>query len=351
MATLNWLATADRLSPAALTVRAQTLSPNDNGQLLWDIFFPRQDVDSVDLNDVTTIDERPVADRREWNGRGRYVPLQVPTTRKVSIIPVEAYDKIEEREMQKLAENTRNNEQVIRDIIGASLPQRADRLALADYRRMEVDAFTAWTAGTITQRNPQDASKTYTATFGFASARIATAGTAWNDSGVNAYDEFLEWYENGLDYVGPGAGAMLRLATYKEILADAPDLPNQVKMTRAELENRISSDLGQPFRFYVNEQSLDVFTDGGTAVTRTKVFPAQKVAYIPQGQAVGRMCFAPVVRAMEMSTIVPDGSIDVRGVTVFHELGNGGRELTIEAQVNALPVPDEQKVWVIDAGV
>jgi hypothetical protein len=35
-----------------------------------------KNVDSVDLDDVTTLDYRPASDRREWNQRGRLIPVK-----------------------------------------------------------------------------------------------------------------------------------------------------------------------------------------------------------------------------------------------------------------------------------
>jgi hypothetical protein len=351
MADFSWLAKMDDLSPAGLTVRAQSLSPNDMGRLRWDIFFPRVDVDSVNLQDIVTIDERPVADRREWNGPGRYIPLLTPDQRKMSIIPVEAYDKIGEYEMQRINEGAFGNQVIFQQVVGTRLPNRVDRLVMANYRRLEVDAFKAWATGTIVQRNPQDASKTVTASFGFSNTRLQTAGTAWNDAGLNAYDTFLAWLRDGIDAVGPIAGVVLRQATRAAILADAPNLANAVKMTRAQLEERIQDDLGSPFAFYEFEDSLDVYNDGGTAVTRTKVWPTQKVAIVPAGTTVGVTAFAPVIRAMDIARQVPNAGVDLRGQTVFYDAQNAGKELEIQAQVNAMPVPDENKIFVIDAGV
>jgi hypothetical protein len=37
-----WTESIDEVSPAALTVLAQAVSPNDNGRLKWDMFFPRK---------------------------------------------------------------------------------------------------------------------------------------------------------------------------------------------------------------------------------------------------------------------------------------------------------------------
>lgn len=351
MADFSWMAQVAKLSPAALTVQAQTLSPNDNGNLVWDIFFPRINVDSVNLENIDTIDDRPAADRREWNARGRLIPVLTPAQRKMRMVPIEAYDKIDELEMQHLMEGTFGaNQAIIESVIGVRLPARTDRLAMADYRRLELDAMSAWATGTIVQRNPQNAAQTFTAAFGFDAARLATASPTWV-AAANAYDAFLAWYEDGIEACGPGEGAVLRLATYKEILADSPDLPMGVKMTRSQLEDRIQQDTGSPFKFFVIEKSIDVFNDGGTAATRTKIWPAEQVAFIPAGKAVGATAFAPVVRAMELSAQVPEAGIDVRGTTVYHDADNGGRELTIECQLNAMPVPQESKVFVIDAGV
>lgn len=347
----QWFQDLDELTPAALTVRAQTVSPTDQGRLYWSGFMPRRDVESVDLQDVTTLDDRPTADRREWNQRGRHVPPRVPARRLVSIVPIESYDKIGEYEMQRLAERFNGNESLMAGVIGVSIPDRVERLALADYRRLEHDVFKAWLTGTIVQRNPQNAAETQTVSFGFSNTRITTAGTAWNNGAVNAYNEFIAWLEDAIDAVGNLAGAAMRLATLQTIQADAPDLLGGVSMTRAQLADRISDDLGMPFQFFLIEDTTDVYDDGGIATTSTKVFAAQKVAAIPADGRIGYSAFAPVTRAMELARAIPTAGIDTRGVTVYYDEAATGRELTIEAQLNALPVPDEQKIFVIDAGV
>lgn len=353
MANSTWQALEALLDPVLLTVQAQALPPNDTGEepLIWDIFAPRQDVDSVDLASVTAIDYRPAADRREWNARGRTIPTPTPARRNVSIVPIESNFKVDEQEMQRLSERAGGNAQTVRDLVGVSLPKRIDALVRADYRRLELDFIKAWTTGTIVQRNPENAAQTYTASFGFSGSRYVTAGTAWNDAGVNAYDLLLAAHAAAELLVGPVEGFLMRQATYNVVLADAPNLPNSVRMTRAALNQRISDDLGKPFEIMIDERSMDIFDDGGTAYTRTKVWPAQKVAAIPAGKKIGTTAFAPVVRAMELAQRAPEAGIDVNGVTVYHEISGNGRHLTVEAQLNALTVPDEGKVYVIDAGV
>jgi hypothetical protein len=202
-----WTETVDELSPAALTVRAQAISPNDSGKLKWDVFFPRQNVDSVDLNDVTTLDYRPASDRREWNQRGRLIPVKTPTVRAVSIVPIEGNYHWGEYELQKLNERAIGNAALIAQIMQSTVPARVDAIAMANYRRLELDAFEAWALGTLTQRNPQNASETYAASFGFDAGRYQTAGTAWNDNTLNAYDELLDWLDDGINAVGALKGS------------------------------------------------------------------------------------------------------------------------------------------------
>jgi hypothetical protein len=344
------MALQQELSPVALTVRAQAVSPDDRGNLSYTDFFPNRDVPSVDLKDITSLDRRAAADRREWNAPGRYIPMLTPQQREISMVPIEAYDKIEEKEMQKLMEGAFGNAAIIQQVVGADIPSRVEELARTIYRRLELDSMTAWANGYIRQYNPQRGDY-YEASFGFSNTRLTTAITAWDDPGVNAYDEFLAWYHDANDLIGGAEGVLLRRATLLAILEDAPLLPNGVKMTISQLPDRVQQDLGAAFSFVVNENQLDVFNDGGTAVTRTKVWPAQKVAAIPTGRTVGVTANAPVRRAMDLANTESAAGINIRGVSVYYFESNDAKELTIQAQKNAMPVPDEQKISVIDAGV
>jgi hypothetical protein len=350
MSSFAWTQTIEELSPAALTVRAQTISPNDNGRLFWDAFFPRQNVESVDLDDVTTLDYRPASDRREWNQRGRHIPVKTPNLRKVSIVPIEGNYMWGEYELQKLNERALGNAGIIANIMQSSVPGTIDRIAQANYRRLEVDTFNAWALGTLVQRNPQNAAETFTASFGFDAGRYQTAGTAWNDPSLNAYDELLDWLDDAINAVGPIQGVVSRRNFIKEVLADAPDLAGGAQMTMAQLEDRVSQDLGTAFRFYQMESTVEVFTDGGTASSATKVWTAEKIAAVPAGGVVGYAAFAPVVRAMDIARQLPQARVDTNGQTVFYEEHGNGRELSVEVQMNAAPIPDEGKMFIMDVG-
>jgi hypothetical protein len=350
MSTFGWISKIENLTPAALTVLAQTRSPNDNGRLVWDAFMPRANTDSIRLEDVTTLDFRPASGRRAWNQRGRRMPLRTPDGRKLEIEPIEFNFRVDEKEMQLLMERFLGNAQLIQQVIGTSIPDRVEALADANYRQLELDVLESWATGKVTVKDPETG-ETYEVDFGFAAARLETAGTAWDDAGVNAYDEFIAWAEDAITKVGPIKGAALRLATRKAILADAPALAGGVKMSVANLEDRISQDLNVPFSFYLMEDTVDIPTDGGVTYARGNKWPVGAVAAVPSDGRIGKTAFAPIGRAMSIDREVPEARVDIRGNAVFHFEENGGRELDVECQLNAFPIPDENRIAVIDSGI
>lgn len=345
MAMRSLIPLVEELSPGALTVVAQTISPNDSGRLRWSTFFPRQNVDSIDLREVTTIDFRPVSDRREWNSRGRLIPDITPPIRELSITPVESYYKWDELEMQKLNERSLANSEIVNQIIGRSIPGKVAQLTEANYRRVEVDAFKAWATGTNVAMNPQTGS-THTVSYGFPADRLTTAGTAWDNAGVNAYDLLITFLEDAADKIGPVIGVVLRTALHRVIHADAPNGPLGTIIPRGRLAEAVSNDLGIPFNFFLLDDTLDVFNDGGIAYTSTNVWPAGYIAAVPSGGVVGRTAFAPVVRAMELVRSLPGAGIDQRGQTVYYDEAVLGRDLTVEVQCNPFTIPSEQKLRV-----
>jgi hypothetical protein len=345
MTTRSLIPLVEELSPASLTVVAQTISNLNTGRLRWPLFFPRKPVDSIDLKEVTTIDFRPVSDRREWNSRGRLISDITPPLRELSMIPVEGYYKWDEYEMQKLAERADANSEVINQILGRSIPGKVAQIVEANNRRIEVDAFMAWATGTNVAKNPQTGT-THSVSFDFASDRLTTAGTAWDDNSVSAWDLFISFLEDAQDKIGPVVGVVLRTALHRAIHADAPNLPGGTVVPRGRLAEMVSDTLGIPFNFFLFDDTVDVYVDGGTTTTSTNVWPAGYIAAVPSGGVVGNTCFAPVRRAMEMVRSLPNAGIDTRGQTVYYEESVMGRDLTVEVQVNPFTIPNEQKVRV-----
>ena len=354
MADFTWIEAEERLSNAALTVRAQIIDPTDQDRLLWNLVMPRRDVPTTKITSLTSQELRISADRREWNARGRYINLITPPTKELEWVPIESYFKVEEKEINDLLTTLRGNAGLFRDEIRASIPARTDLLAAANWRRLELDVFEAWSKGQITSKNPI-LGTTFVTSYGFAGSRYQTAGTAWDNGAVNGYNEFLAWMRSAFEAIGPLQGAWMRLATRNAIVADAPNpmagAITGLTPTVSQVEQRIQDELGMPFRFYIDERTVQVYTDGGIARTTTNIWPAQRVAAVPAGGRVGSTAFAPVARAYEVSAQAPGSGIDVRGQTVYVEVGNGGRELTVEAQFNPMPDPDEAMMYVINAGV
>lgn len=349
MSSFAWTQEIDELSPAALTVLAQAISPNDNGKLKYLTFFPKRDVDSVDLDGVEALDYRPTSDRREWNQRGRLIPTKTPDKRGVSIVPIEGNYLWGEYEIQKLAEQTLGNQSLVAELMQAKVPGKVRQITESNYRRVNVDAFAVWANNALIQKNPQTG-ESYTTSFGYDTARYQTAGTAWNDAGLNAYDELMAWIDDAIDTIGSIQGVVCRRNFIREVLADAPDLAGGAKMTWTQLEDRIQQDKGTEFKFYPMEDTSELFNDGGSATTATKVWTAEKVAAVPAGARIGYTAFAPVKRAMDIARTATDAGIMTNGQTVYYEEHNGGRELSVEVQVNAMSVPEESNIYVIDVG-
>lgn len=354
MPDFTWMAQEERLTPAALTVQAQTVDPTDSGQLLWNVVMPRRNVDQMRLQSLTSRNVRIVSDRREWNMRGRYIPLFTPRTREMEWIPIEAYFRLEEEEINRVMLEVRGNQQLFRQVIGVTIPARTDELVQANYRRLELDCFSSWTLGRIDTMNPQTGA-TNSAVYGFDTGRYQNAAVAWNDPSVNAYQEFLAWWADARVAVGPLAGAMMRSATRRAIQMDAPNpMPGAqtgLTTTIVQVEQRIQDETGAPFRFILNENTVEPFTGPGVARQQVHVWPDHVVAAVPQNGRIGTTAFAPVIRAYDLTSQVPNAGIDIRGQTIYHEVANGGREIIIEGQFNPMPDPDETKIFVMNAGV
>ncbi len=362
MALFDWIGTVEDFSAAALTVRAQQLDPTLQNRLLWDQFFPSADVDSTLLDEILTeeVEVEYVSERREWNTRGRPLPMRSPKRTQLEFIPIETYFEIMEKEINDLLTRFRGDRNMMIEQIGPSIPRRTDRIAAANFRRIEKDAFDGWANGIVTRRNPQMGHLTQTFTFNFDVNRYPVAATAWNNVGLNAYREFLAAVREADQWIGRCGGALMRQATWDAIEADVTSaigysttFPLTI-LTPSQVRDRLNQDLGRQFIIVIFEDTLTVFNDGGlTNTTEVNRWPAQKIGFIPaaNGGAIGRTAFAPVARGWDLTDQVPDAGIDIRGNTVFHEVRNGGRQLIVECQMNAFPVPSEERIFVMSVGV
>lgn len=350
-----WIPLFQTLSPTAMTVRAQAVPVFDTGALIYPRYFSRVDSRSIKLKDYVRPIWRPVADRREWSGNGRPISPKTSNIRDMEMIPIAPNHTIGEHELQRLMEDNGNNAEMARVALGVDINSRVELLADAAYRRVEVDALKSWCDGTIVVRDP-DTGTAVTYTIPVDSGRYQTAGTAWSDSGLNAFTEFTNWLKDGQDTIGAIEGARLRRATFNEIQKDAPAaifrITNQVaQIGTNELQRAVEDVIGSSFRFEIAEETADLYTGQGSATTKTKLWTANKIAAIPAGGRIGSVYHAPVLRAMDLPLNAPQSKVDVRDVSIFPTVENRGKDLFIEGQLNALPVPDDQLLWVINAGI
>jgi hypothetical protein len=354
---LNWLEEITEVSSVGMTVQAQALSLEEidpASQLQHPVFFPVAPARSVKLSSIYETDYRPAADRREWNGSGREIPLPVPEVAEVEMTPIEAQNTIGEQELQALTEaSLGENEQAFRRLVMASVPQRVDMLVNSVYRRAELDAMEAWAKGQITAKNPTNGT-TFVASLGFDAGRLQTAGTAWNDPSLNAWEEFVAWLEDGEAEMGPIIAVKGRRNAIAEIIADSPNVLDYggqgISAVRTQAEARMADQFGHAFRFIISEERVDVFNDGGSAVTRTAVWPAQYLAAVPASGTIGATWRAPVSRAAQLARQFPQAGVDVRNVTVYHIGLADDKNAQIQAQANWLSLPQERNVWTIDVG-
>lgn len=343
----NFLARVDAITPRNLTIREATRLAQNPNDLRWRAIFPRNPVDSIRLRDITTVDFRPVGGRREFNAQGREIPEMVGPVRDATIVPINPTHHIDEERMAILREPG-IAELVQRGVI-ADVDRWARILADAADRQIERDAFLAWSTGAITVKDPkggQDA--TQTVSLGFSASRYVTEGTAWNVVS-NAYNRLLFHVGEAVRLIGSVGVIRMRLATAQEVAADAPTGPNQIRATIGNVQDRLSEEGFGPVRIVIDERTYDDFTDGGSATAATAYIPTGRVLFQPANGVVGATHFAPVTRAedyMGQSGIRRD---QLQDFTVFYREKNDGKSLMVEAQANALSLPNESSVYVVNA--
>lgn len=335
------------LNAFELTAVEQARTEENLPELRWDAYFPGRDVNSVKLGEVTIVETREIGDRREWNADGRFIPGKKPKVRELEMVPMETWFQIGEREMQELGESTNGNRELMIQAAKASIPQRTTNIVDAILRGLEYESFQAWATGQIIAKNPQTGTH-YAASLQIDAARYITPGSAWTDS--NAYDKLIEFLTDAETVMGAFSGVYLRRAEFAKIQKSAPRLTtNEVRMTPAQIEDRIAQEFGQDFRFVIDERVVERFTGSGNTTATTKIWPTGKIAAIPAGGTVGSMLKAPQFRA-QMRNDIPESVIDRNGIFVYPQSLNDGKAIKIQAQANWVPFPDEQKIYVVDAG-
>lgn len=335
------------LTPANLTIREAARLAENPLDLRYRAIFPRVDASSIKLSDITTVDFRPTGGRREWNAQGREIPEKLGPVRTFEMVPINPTHHIDERMLQLYGESG-VQELLRRGIIG-DLNTWPTRLADATERQLEAEAFETWFTGLVTVMDPKTG-ETTTVSMGFTqSTTYPTAGTAWDNVGENAYINFLTGLQDAQNKFGTVGGARTRRPVYREIVKDAPDGPNGLRPTFASLQDRVREEGFPNVTLVIDERTYDDFTDGGSATSSKHYVPAGLIGFQPEGGVVGATHVAPVVRAFDFLT--GSNRSLANGVVIFRSEKNGGKTLLIEAQENAIVLPDENKTYVLDTGV
>jgi hypothetical protein len=343
----SWLDQIASLSPTNLTIQEVTRTNENPLDLRYRAIFPRVPTDSVKLSSITTVDFRPIGGRREWNAQGREIPEKLGPARNFEMVPINPTHHIDERRLQLFGESG-VAELLRRGVIG-SLQTWPTRLADATERQLEYEAFAAWYNGTITVMDPKTGN-TVTVAMGFDQATTyPTAGTAWDDPGEDAYDNFLAALQAAQTKMGAVGAARMRRPVAREINLDAPNGPNGLRPTITTLQERVREEGFPDIQLIIDERTYDTWTDGGSTTTVANYVPAGKIAFQPANGQVGNTHVAPVVRAYDFLT---GGNRSLaQGLVIFRSEKNDGKTLLIEAQQNALALPDEQRTYVVDSGV
>ena len=344
-------------SAAAMTVRAQAVAEENPDELRWDIFSSRKPVNGLRFSESALVDFRFVAERRPYNTRGIEMPEKFGSLREFMHLPIQARKTIDEEEIEALGVAT-DDERILIELLGGTVPGRVDAMTLADYRRYELDFFRGWATGTILAKNY--ATKAIAiVSFGFAADRYKTAATPWSDAGVNAYDEAVAFARSSKSLTGGIVGFYLSGDALEAIRADAPANANGRQPGDADLADLIGAEAGiGSFRFVTDDRVFNVPSDAtadgfdittGTAPQR--VWPVGAVAAIPAGIEVADSCFSPVRRASDIAGVDGKAKVSNRDVTIVYVPNADDTQVEIQAQLNAYPAFIEQRTAVIDTGI
>jgi hypothetical protein len=336
----------EMLDPAELTVRAQQYSPWDEPGNHWTMFASRDDIMTTRLAEIGAVDFRPTAARRAWDAPGLQIVPRTGAVKSGDIDPIEAWFGMGEKEIQRAMEGAGGNAAVALDVMGASLPKRTDQIIEACWNKLDLDFFTAWSTGAITVDDPETA-QTYSVGFQIPGGRYVAAATTLA-AATNAFDDAIAYCRAAqLLGVAP-AGFLASSDRIVEIVRDMPtaNVFTGRRPTTADAEDWFSSEFGVDFKFVRADWTVQLKDRVTHNYTATRLWPQNRLGIIPVGD-VGSVKVAPVYRAMAMAADIPEAGIDRNGIFVMPESENGGKSLKVSAQLNAIPWPNENQIYVV----
>lgn len=347
----QWILTFLGLRDVDLTVRAQTIDPDNVDGVLYPAFLRVRDVRSMKVEDFTSKEYRQVAGRRPFDADGTpYRDVPGPQ-RGGKFTPIEMYDYIGEETLYDLftlfGEETDATRKMAAQQLLKTVPNRVIEMAMACERRMNIEASNAWALGSYTITTPEN-NAVATVSFQYEAERYETALTAWDDGGVNSVEELIAWLRHARMKIGPVGGVRLSTKLLNVFLADAPVTVNSnMKWSQRDIARYIQerADISN-FRWVIDD-----FTYETAPGTHVRYWPEDVIAAIPESRFVGDANFAPVVSASNVARQVPEAKVMMNRKGVHYESHNDGKALKYLVTLNAFPWLNEQRLAVMNTGI
>lgn len=348
MASFDILARLETLNAVNLTIREQVRLASNPDEFRWPALAPRVATNSLKIRDFTKRGLRLTAEYRAWNANGRELFDVTGALSEWEILPLTAKKTFDEKRLLELSLPDPTIRQLVDNGIVADVDEWTSRLADAVWRKLEAAFFQHWYTNTFTVMDPQTGT-VVTEGLAIDASRYVTEGAAWTSAAYptgTAWSRFLFHVSECTRLFGvqPGA-ARMRQAVYDAIVGSAPPAANNVLTTELTVADRLR-ERGINTRLIVDERTYDKPTDGGTGYTETYYVPQGKVAFQP---ADGRVGNTPSVAASRGGKeITSDRRINLRDVTIWHTSLNRGQSLLLEAENIAVPMPENDRTYVVD---
>jgi hypothetical protein len=336
-----------RLSPANLTIREQARLAENPLDLRWPALFPRVPANSLKIRDLTKAELRLTAEYRAWNANGRELWEAIGPSTEWEILPLTASKHFNEKRMIELQLPDPTIRALVDNGIVADVDLWGTRLADAVHRRLEVAGFQGWLVNTFSMLDPVSGS-VVTGPLGFNASRYVAAGVALTGgSGGTAYPTIVLQVAAATIFLGTQPGAMrMRDSTFQVLVSSAPTGPNQIRPTVTNVNERLAEQ-GINTAIIVDQRNYDKSTDGGQATTTTYYVPTGKIGFQPADGRIGNT--HSVAASRGGNELVTNAKVNKMDVTIWYTEQNNGKTLLEEGENIAVPMPEEQRIYVYDA--
>jgi hypothetical protein len=337
-----------RLSPSNITIREQARLEENPLDLRWPALFPRLTASSLRIRDLTKADLRLTAEYRAWNANGRELWEAIGPQTEWEILPLTATKHLDEKRLLEFSLPDPSISQLVQNGVVADVNRWGTILADAVHRRIEAAAFQGWLQNTFSMLDPVTGTA-LSGSLGFNALRYVAAGVAWTGTAGTgtAYPGLVTQIQAATRFLGGQPSvARMRDSTFQLVVSSAPAGPNSIRPTVTNVQDRLAEQ-GIRTGIVVDERTYDKSTDGGQATTATYYVPTGKIGFQPPDGRIGNTHSIPASRGGK--ELVTNRKVNLQDVTIWYSELNRGMTLLMEAENIAVPMPEEQRVYVYDA--